>query len=188
MHVFMLMLMQLIQLLSLVQSIGRLPSCFTREFGLSISEYVVLRDPNNNEFEVHVSTRSNETCFDDGWSVLKDVYHIPFGAWVTFTYVTPSLFTIRVNSRWGAEVTYPNNDPPIRRLLARNVGKNGVCSSSLVVSSNVIGRPTPPICSYTKKLTFYDIHSGTLVLFFEFRIYRPIFHVNEMFSLSYHIF
>jgi hypothetical protein len=175
-------------LLSLMQSIGRLPSCFTREFGLSISEYIVLRDPNHNEFEVHVSTKSNETCFDDGWSVLKDVYHIPFGAWVTFTYVTPSLFTIRVNSRWGAEVTYPNNDPPIRRLLARNVGKNGVCSSSLVVSSNVIGRPTPPICSYTKKLTFYDIHSGTLVLFFEFRIYRPIFHVNEMFSLSYHIF
>ncbi|WJX43731.1 DNA helicase [Trifolium repens] len=41
--------------------VGRLPACFVREFGSEISDYVILRDPNHNEFEFSVAhhTASN---------------------------------------------------------------------------------------------------------------------------------
>ncbi|KAK2435967.1 hypothetical protein QL285_020987 [Trifolium repens] len=38
--------------------LGRLPACFVREFGKAVSDYVILRDPNHNEFEVHVVRKS----------------------------------------------------------------------------------------------------------------------------------
>jgi hypothetical protein len=76
---------------------------------------------------------------------------------------------------------YSNNDPPIRRLLARNVARDGVCISSSVVTSNVIGRPTQPICSYTKKITYYDIHSGTLVLLLNSKLIIQVFMCLDCF-------
>jgi hypothetical protein len=45
---------------------------------------------------------SDELFFDEGWSVIKDVYGILFGAWVTFAYVNPRLLLIRLMTRWGS--------------------------------------------------------------------------------------
>ncbi|WJX94795.1 hypothetical protein P8452_76179 [Trifolium repens] len=55
-------------------SMGRLPGCFVREFGKIVSDYVILRDPFHNEFEVHVLKKVGEVFFADGWHVLKSVY------------------------------------------------------------------------------------------------------------------
>jgi hypothetical protein len=45
---------------------------------------MVLEDPNHNEIEVRVKNISGELFFDEGWYVIKDVYGILFGAWVTY--------------------------------------------------------------------------------------------------------
>jgi hypothetical protein len=102
------------------QPLGRLPACFAREFGDAISDYVILRDPHHNEFEVRVVRESDVVYFGDGWHNIKDAYDIRFGAWVTLTYVSPILLAIRVLSRWCIEVDYPIYDPPLSHLLARS--------------------------------------------------------------------
>jgi hypothetical protein len=103
----------------LTQPLGKVPKCFAREFGDVISPYVILRDPNNNEFEVHVIKMSKKLYFDDGWFGLKDFYDIPFGAWVTFTYLDPKNLAIKLATRWGEEVKYPTCKPPLRFMLTR---------------------------------------------------------------------
>ncbi|MCH98225.1 putative transmembrane protein [Trifolium medium] len=143
---------------------GRLPRCFVREFGEAISEYVVLRDPNHNEFEVQVVKQSCDMYFSEGWVSLKDVYDVCFGAWVAITYVSPSLLTIRLLSRWGAEVRYPCYDPPLRHLLARS-GPNCLLQDFVsMLCSPGSSRPKSLVQSYVKEITPYDVQSGTLVL------------------------
>ncbi|WJX72742.1 hypothetical protein P8452_56588 [Trifolium repens] len=55
-------------------TMGRLPGCFVREFGKTISDYVILRDPFHNEFEVHVVKKAGDVFLGDGWHTLKSVY------------------------------------------------------------------------------------------------------------------
>jgi hypothetical protein len=148
-----------------VQILGRLPACFVREFGKVVSDYVILRDPNHNEFEVHVVRKSGEIYFGDGWHSLKDVYDIKFGAWVSVCYISPVLFTMRVLSRWCFEVSYPFYDPPLRHLLARSDAHSGIGSSVMNFCAAGTTRQKSLITSYVKDLTIYDIHSGILVIF-----------------------
>jgi hypothetical protein len=54
------------------QPLGRLPTCFAREFGGAIPDYVILRDPCHNEFEVCVVRESGVVYFGDGWLSLKE--------------------------------------------------------------------------------------------------------------------
>jgi hypothetical protein len=128
-----------------------------------ISEYVVLRDPKNNEFEVRVVNKLNELFFTDGWSVLDQFYDISFGAWIYVTYVSPQLMSIRIATRWGAEITYPVRGTPVRHVLMRHGAGGGVGSSLLVWAPCVTAPSFSLIYCCTKKLTFYDVHSGNLV-------------------------
>jgi hypothetical protein len=145
---------------------GRLPGCFVREFGKIVSDYVILRDPFHNEFEVHVLKKVGEVFFADGWHVLKSVYDICFGAWVTITYVSPNLFNIRLFTRWGIEFRYPCYNPPIRHLLFRD-GSNCKFGSSVVEACSPTSTlPKSFVHSYAKELSPYDLHSGSLVNFF----------------------
>jgi hypothetical protein len=145
------------------QLVGRLPACFVREFGKDVSEYVILRDPNHNEFEVQVVKKVNEIYFGDGWHSLKDAYDIKFGAWVSVCYISPVLFTMRVLSRWCFEISYPYYDPPLRHLLARSDSRSGIGSSVMNFCAAGSARQKSLIRSYVKDLTLYDIHSGVLV-------------------------
>jgi hypothetical protein len=145
------------------QLVGRLPACFVREFGKDVSEYVILRDPNHNEFEVQVVKKVNEIYFGDGWHSLKDAYDIKFGAWVSVCYISPVLFTMRVLSRWCFEISYPYYDPPLRHLLARSDPRSGIGSSVMNFCAAGSARQKSLIRSYVKDLTLYDIHSGVLV-------------------------
>jgi hypothetical protein len=134
-----------------------------------------LRDPNNNEFEVHVVKRSKKMYFEDGWIGLKDVYNIRFGAWVRFTYRDPKLLTIRVTTRWGEEVKYPASNPPLRRLLSR-VGFDiltGFPKSSSLSSAHSLSPAF--VRSYVKELTYHDVHSGVLVLALLICNFIPLF-------------
>lgn len=45
----------------------RLPSCFAKEYGLHVDDYVMLRDPNKNMFEVKVHKKNDKVYFRDGW-------------------------------------------------------------------------------------------------------------------------
>jgi hypothetical protein len=78
---------------------------------------VILEDPNQNKIEVRVNKKSNKLYFDEGWSIIKDVYDILLGAWVSFAYVNSKLLLIRLMTRWGTEVEYPSYNPHLKYLL-----------------------------------------------------------------------
>ncbi|KAK2408167.1 putative ureide permease A3 [Trifolium repens] len=144
--------------------VGRLPGCFAREFGETISDYVILRDPFHNEFEVQVVKKDGEVLLGDGWHSLKSVYDICFGAWVTITYVNSNLLIIKLFTRWGVEFRYPCYNPPLRHLLFRGGTHCKFGSSVVEACSAASTRPKSFVRSYVKELTLYDLHSGTLFL------------------------
>jgi hypothetical protein len=67
-----------------MQPRGRLPQCFARDYYDAIEPYVILEDPHKNRIEIRVYKKSNKLYFDEGWSIIKDVYDILLGAWVSF--------------------------------------------------------------------------------------------------------
>lgn len=103
---------------------ARMPSCFAKECGLHIDEYVMLRDPNKNMFEVRVHKKRGKVYLRDGWAVLKDVYKIGSRAWVTLTYLESNLMHMIIKDKSGLEVDYPNNGlPPILKRLIPSEGR-----------------------------------------------------------------
>jgi len=96
----------------------RLPSCFAKEYGLHVDDYVMLRDPNRNMFEVKVHRKNGKVYLRDGWAELKDFYKVGRGAWVTLTYVEPNLLDMTIAERSGFEVDYPNKFlPPMSKMV-----------------------------------------------------------------------
>ncbi|GAU45089.1 hypothetical protein TSUD_85750 [Trifolium subterraneum] len=93
-----------------------------------------------------------------------DIYNIWFGAWITFSYINPRLLTISLATRWGSHFKYPINNPPVRCLL----DKSGVGHRLTSFPSDAsINMPIPQryfLRTVVKKLTVYDVQSGTLVL------------------------
>jgi hypothetical protein len=143
-----------------LQPRARLPQCFAREYYDTLEPYVILEDPNKNMIEVRVSKKSNKLYFDEGWSILKRVYDILLGAWVSFAYVNPKLLLIRLMTRWGTEVEYPSFNPPLKYLVNKKASYVRLYKS---LSSNVSQKSY--VHSYVKKITHYDIHSGNLVIY-----------------------
>lgn len=95
-----------------------MPSCFAKECGLHIDEYVMLRDPNNNMFEVRMHKKKGKVYLRDGWAELKDVYKIGSRAWVTLTYLRSNLMHMSITDKSGFEIDYPNNR---RSSIAKNL-------------------------------------------------------------------
>ncbi|GAU45372.1 hypothetical protein TSUD_89920 [Trifolium subterraneum] len=124
----------------------------------------MLRDPNLNELEVHVTRKSNKLYFDKGWSELKHIYDLSFGAWVTFGFVNPKFLTIRIITRWGVEVKYPIHSPPLKRLLDRTDLDNSPSPHLLRPSLNICVPSGSFVRTFVKKITPTDIHYGILVL------------------------
>jgi hypothetical protein len=166
-----------------LQPKGKLPQCFVREYGDVIAPCVVLQDPNLNEIEVRIIKKCNKMYFGEGWSIIKNVYDVLFGAWVTFAYVNPNLLIMRLMTRWGVEVKYPLHSPPLKHLLARNSTYDGFTP---VPSSDPLVPAVTNKCfvhSYVKKITYYDLHSGTLVIsyslfFVSFLIFKRMFNFS----------
>ncbi|GAU47040.1 hypothetical protein TSUD_239980 [Trifolium subterraneum] len=142
----------------------KLPACFSREYLNAVDSFVILRDPNLNEFEVHVTKKSNKLYFNKGWSELKNVYDLSFGAWVTFGYVDPKFFTIRITTRWGVEVKYPTHSPPLKHLLDRTGLDNPPSPCVLRPSLNVYVPCRTFVRTFMKQVTKHDIQSGILTL------------------------
>ena len=101
-----------------------MPSCFAKKHGLHVDEYVMLRDPNKNTFEVRVHKKKGKVYLRDGWAGLKDFYKIGRGAWVSLTYIESNLMHMTIKYKSGVEVDYPNNClPPISRMLIPPEGR-----------------------------------------------------------------
>jgi len=47
---------------------------------MQVAPYVMLPDPNTNEFEVKVEKKKGRVYFTDGWSMLKNFYEVLVGA------------------------------------------------------------------------------------------------------------
>ncbi|GAU51570.1 hypothetical protein TSUD_287210 [Trifolium subterraneum] len=101
----------------------------------TVDSFVILRDPNLNEFEVHVTKKSNKLYFDKG-----------------------------IITRWGVEVKYPTHSPPLKRLLDRTDLDNPSSSRVLRPSLNVYVPYRSFVRTLMKQVTKHDIHSGVLTL------------------------
>jgi hypothetical protein len=121
-----------------------------------------------------VDKSSHEWFFVEGWSIIKNVYNILLGAWVTFAYVSSEVLLIRLMTRWGTEVQYPSNKPPFKYLLAKDVSYGQNVAPALVKPKSINVSHKFFMHSFVKKLTRYDIESGVLV-----RLYLNIFHVTH---------
>lgn len=100
-----------------------MPACFAKECGLHIDEYVMLRDPNDNMFEVRLHKKKGKVYLRDGLAELRDVYKIGSRAWVTVTYLESNLMHMRIKDKSGLEVDYPNNNrPPMSKRLIQTEG------------------------------------------------------------------
>jgi len=128
----------------------RLTACFVKDYGAFVEDYVMLRDPQNNEIEVHVEKQQNKFYFRDGWYGLKDFYRISVGAWVDVTYESPKLLTMVVQNRFGEEIIYPTQNSPIVAKLDRRIIDGGLVHFQ---------------CATTVVLTSSDAHSGFLVIY-----------------------
>jgi len=51
--------------------------------------------------------------FKDGWHRLCDAYNVTSGAWVTLTYLNPSLFLMKLKDLHNDEIEYPKYTPPL---------------------------------------------------------------------------
>jgi len=101
-----------------------MPSCFAKEHGLHVDEYVKLVDPNRNTFEVRVHKKKGKVYLRDGWAELKDFYKLDQVAWVSLTYVESNLMHMTIKGKSGVEVDYPNNRlPPILKMLIPAEGR-----------------------------------------------------------------
>lgn len=127
----------------------RLPECFVKDYGAYVEDYVMLRDPQNNEIEVHVEKQQNKIYLRDGWYGLKDFYRISLGAWVDITYESPRLFKMTVRNRFGEEIIYPTQASPIVAKLDRRIVNGGLMHFQ---------------CATTVVLTAADAYSGFLVI------------------------
>lgn len=97
--------------------------CFAKEYGLHVDEYVMVRDPNRNMFEVKVHRKNGKVYLRDGWADLRDFYKIDRGAWVTLTYVEPNLLDVTISARSGVEISYPNKLlPPMSKMIVSRDG------------------------------------------------------------------
>jgi len=94
-----------------------LPTCFAREFGEQVGTYITLRDPNRNEIEVKVEKENGKVYFKGGWHRLSDVYNVTSGAWVSLTYLNPSLCLIKLKDLYNVEIEYPKHTPPLSLKL-----------------------------------------------------------------------
>ncbi|WJX55486.1 hypothetical protein P8452_41253 [Trifolium repens] len=105
--------------------IGRPPKCFVREFGDQIESRVMLRDPNHNEFEIHVAKKSRELFFDDGWFTLKDVFtkEMTFYDIYSGTLILPWFgFGEHFHFSWiASHVQYEYSTLPMKFLLPSSV-------------------------------------------------------------------
>jgi len=101
-----------------------MPSCFAKECGLHIDEYVMLHDPNKNMFEVRVHMKKGKVYLRNGWADLRDVYKISNRAWVTLTYIESNRMHMTIKDKSGFEVDYPNYGfPPISKRLIPAEGR-----------------------------------------------------------------
>lgn len=100
-----------------------MPSCFAKEYGLHVDDYVMLRDPNRNMFKVKVHVKNGKVYLRDGWAELKGFYKVDRGAWVTLTYVQPNLLDMTIAERSGVEINYPNKFlPPMSKMIVPREG------------------------------------------------------------------
>ncbi|GAU23261.1 hypothetical protein TSUD_281540 [Trifolium subterraneum] len=113
---------------------------------------------------VRVVKKHDGLYFEDGWFQLRRFYSIWFGGWVSLTYINPKLMSITVLTRWGSEVKYPLNVPPLKRLLVNGSDASGVGSSASDTSFNPRLYPKCFARSYFKEMTAYDVDSGILIL------------------------
>lgn len=162
-----------------LQPTVRLPTCFHREYGSRVDEFIMLRDPKNNEIEVMIEKRDRKVdnkCkkvyFKHGWFGLRDFYRLDLGAWIDLTYESPSLMLMTVKNRFNEEVVYTECNPPIVARLNRRV-----CSGS-----RIIFKWTDMI-----RLAPSDVHSGYLVSMCDVLICVYAVFLNVCNSYAYHI-
>jgi hypothetical protein len=125
-----------------------MPSCFVKEYGVYVDDFVMLRDCNKNTFEVRVDRKNGKIYLRDGWMQMKTFYNLELGAWIKLTYTEPNLMLMSIRHRSGVEIEYPQCNPPIVSRLLLSPSHHSLLRLR---------------CSTVHILSASDIESGTLV-------------------------
>jgi hypothetical protein len=168
---------------------GRLPAAFARGFGVQVAPFVMLRDPNFNEFEVAIAKKNGKVYFTDGWGVLKSFYGIVGGGWVTVVYSNRHLFLMELRNLHGEEVAYPVTNPPTKLMLQN---QNAIDYRRSFVPYGLAGRFLPTTFHHTveKVLTDSDATTGVLVSYLNFFLFSIVgtywtCQLTEVFALLF---
>ncbi|WJX93486.1 Common plant regulatory factor [Trifolium repens] len=103
--------------------IGRRPRCFAQEFGDQIDSHVILRDPNHNEFEIHVTRKSKELYFDDGCFSKKVTFYDMYSGTLILPWVIESgeVYEVAAKLAVKAATEGVNADAPESRGLENSI-------------------------------------------------------------------
>lgn len=83
--------------------------------------------------------KSDYMCFSPGWPEFNTEYNLTHGASVTMVSIQPSRWVIQVKDRYGDEIKYPRNAPPLFLRLNRDIFPTQM-GSELITTANYMLR------------------------------------------------
>ncbi|KAI3452085.1 hypothetical protein Pfo_008750 [Paulownia fortunei] len=85
----------------------KIPTEFTRRYGLVLPNRVFLRAPNGPAFRVELINSNGETWLQKGWHEFKEYYSVGFGHFLVFDYDRNSHFHVLIFGMTASEIEYP---------------------------------------------------------------------------------
>ncbi|KAK2427525.1 hypothetical protein QL285_026099 [Trifolium repens] len=148
------------------QGAAVMPKMFSDDFGHELGQIATLVDSNDNRFQCLVEKMNANVYLTRGWTALRDFYNIRIGAWVVLIYAGSSEFGLIVQDRFLQVIPPPLFVPPMRFVIDMTTIPSYFINNVLGAMQNLPCRHDPHflhLC-HDKKLTYYDISTGFLML------------------------
>ncbi|KAK2408379.1 hypothetical protein QL285_043896 [Trifolium repens] len=148
------------------QGAAVMPKMFSDDFGHELGQIATLVDSNDNRFQCLVEKMNANVYLTRGWTALRDFYNIRIGAWVVLIYAGSSEFGLIVQDRFLKVIPPPLFVPPMRFMVDMTTIPSYFINNVPGAMQNRSCRHDPHylhLC-HDKKLTYYDISTGFLML------------------------
>ncbi|CAL0318551.1 unnamed protein product [Lupinus luteus] len=85
----------------------KIPSKFTRKYGVGLSNPVLLKPPDGTEWKVYWTKHVGDIWFQKGWKEFATYYSIDYGYLLLFKYEETSHFNVHIFDMSSLEINYP---------------------------------------------------------------------------------
>ncbi|XP_019459711.1 PREDICTED: B3 domain-containing transcription factor VRN1-like isoform X1 [Lupinus angustifolius] len=85
----------------------KIPSKFTRKYGVGLSNPVLLKPPDGTEWKVYWTKHVGDIWFQKGWKEFAAYYSIDYGHLLLFKYEETSHFNVHIFDMSTLEINYP---------------------------------------------------------------------------------